>query len=114
MQYFDPGTQGEHKIARGFEPTRTTSAHWLEHAGFREAVARYLQRERAAVDDYIDAQLIGADAALDHALSKVEDVDMLTLVIVGSSATRAVPRPDGGVWVYTPRGYAAKHKRARP
>jgi cobalt-precorrin 5A hydrolase/precorrin-3B C17-methyltransferase len=39
---------------------------------------------------------------------KVEDVDMLTLVIVGSSATRAVPRPDGGQWVYTPRGYAKK------
>jgi cobalt-precorrin 5A hydrolase/precorrin-3B C17-methyltransferase len=39
---------------------------------------------------------------------KVEDVDMLTLVIVGSSATRAVQRPDGGVWVYTPRGYAKK------
>jgi cobalt-precorrin 5A hydrolase / cobalt-factor III methyltransferase / precorrin-3B C17-methyltransferase len=39
---------------------------------------------------------------------RIEDVDMLTLVIVGSSATRAVPRPDGGVWVYTPRGYAKK------
>ncbi len=39
---------------------------------------------------------------------KVEDVDMLTLVIVGSSATRALARPDGGVWVYTPRGYAKK------
>jgi len=39
---------------------------------------------------------------------KIEDVDMLTLVIVGSSATRTVPRPDGGVWVYTPRGYAKK------
>ena len=55
LQYFDPGTQGEHKLARGFEPTRTTSAHWLEHAGFRNAVARYLERERAAVDDYIAA-----------------------------------------------------------
>jgi cobalt-precorrin 5A hydrolase/precorrin-3B C17-methyltransferase len=39
---------------------------------------------------------------------RIEAVDMLTLVIVGSSATRAVPRPDGGVWVYTPRGYAKK------
>jgi cobalt-precorrin 5A hydrolase/precorrin-3B C17-methyltransferase len=39
---------------------------------------------------------------------KIDDVDMLTLVIVGSSATRAVLRPDGGVWVYTPRGYAKK------
>jgi len=51
--FFDPGTQGEHKLARGFEPTRTTSAHWLEHAGFRDAVARYLERERAAIDAYI-------------------------------------------------------------
>jgi uncharacterized protein len=55
LQVFDPGTQGEHKLARGFEPTRTTSAHWLEHAGFRNAVARYLERERAAVDGYIEA-----------------------------------------------------------
>lgn len=55
LQYFDPGTQGEHKIARGFEPTRTTSAHWLQHAGFRSAIERYLERERAAVDDYITA-----------------------------------------------------------
>lgn len=39
---------------------------------------------------------------------RIEDVDMLTLVIVGSSATRTVQRPDGGVWVYTPRGYAKK------
>ena len=55
LQFFDPGTQGEHKLARGFEPTRTTSAHWLEHEGFRAAVARHLERERAAVDDYIAA-----------------------------------------------------------
>lgn len=37
-----------------------------------------------------------------------ETVDMLTVVLVGSSATRAVPRGDGGSWVYTPRGYAGK------
>ncbi len=53
LQFFDPGTQGEHKIARGFEPTRTTSAHWLEHAGFSTAVRRYLEREREAIDAYI-------------------------------------------------------------
>ncbi len=34
--------------------------------------------------------------------------DMLTLVLVGSTETRRVPRGDGGVWVYTPRGYARK------
>jgi cobalt-precorrin 5A hydrolase / precorrin-3B C17-methyltransferase len=38
----------------------------------------------------------------------VDDVDMLTVVIVGSSQTRAVTTGDGRTWVYTPRGYAAK------
>jgi predicted N-acyltransferase len=55
LQGFDPGTQGEHKLARGFEPTRTTSAHWLAHPGFAEAVGRFLDRERRAVDAYIDS-----------------------------------------------------------
>lgn len=44
---------------------------------------------------------------------RVEDVDMLTLVIVGASQTRALARPDGGVWVYTPRGYARKMDAAK-
>ena len=34
---------------------------------------------------------------------------LLTLVMIGSSETRAIARGDGGTWVYTPRGYAAKH-----
>lgn len=38
------------------------------------------------------------------------EVDMLTLVLVGSSETEAVPRGDGGTWIYTPRGYAAKRR----
>jgi cobalt-precorrin 5A hydrolase/precorrin-3B C17-methyltransferase len=37
-----------------------------------------------------------------------EMVDMLTVVLVGSTETRRVARGDGGCWVYTPRGYAAK------
>jgi predicted N-acyltransferase len=52
---FDPGTQGEHKLARGFEPTVTTSAHWLADRGFARAVGDYLERERAAVAQYIAA-----------------------------------------------------------
>ncbi|MCO5134561.1 MAG: precorrin-3B C(17)-methyltransferase [Phyllobacteriaceae bacterium] len=39
---------------------------------------------------------------------EVDDVDMLTVVIVGSSETRTVATGDGKTWVYTPRGYAAK------
>jgi len=52
LDCFDPGTQGEHKLARGFAPVLTTSAHWLAHEGFRDAVARYLERERNAVAEY--------------------------------------------------------------
>jgi len=40
------------------------------------------------------------------------DVDMLTVVLIGASTTRAVARPDGGHWVYTPRGYATKTEGA--
>jgi len=43
----------------------------------------------------------------------VADVDMLTVVLVGSSETRAVARGDGRHWVYTPRGYAGKNTNDR-
>jgi len=55
LQHFEPGTQGEHKISRGFEPTETWSAHWLSHPQFANAVDAFLDRERAYTDDYIDA-----------------------------------------------------------
>jgi len=55
LQHFEPGTQGEHKISRGFEPSETWSAHWLSHPQFADAVDAYLDRERAYTDDYIDA-----------------------------------------------------------
>ena len=52
LAVFDPGTQGEHKLARGFEPSLTTSAHWLADARLRRAIERYLADERAAVEHY--------------------------------------------------------------
>ncbi len=52
---FEPGTQGEHKVSRGFVPVTTWSAHWLAHPEFFSAVERYLQAEAHHVDDYIDA-----------------------------------------------------------
>ncbi|MBT8442223.1 MAG: GNAT family N-acetyltransferase [Gammaproteobacteria bacterium] len=52
---FEPGTQGEHKIARGFVPTETWSAHWLSHPQFNAAIDDYIGREREYIDDYIDA-----------------------------------------------------------
>jgi predicted N-acyltransferase len=49
---FEPGTQGEHKVARGFAPTLTWSAHYIGDRSFRAAVRDYLVREGAAVDAY--------------------------------------------------------------
>lgn len=43
----EAGAQGEHKIARGYEPVETRSAHWIADPGLRSAVARYLAAERA-------------------------------------------------------------------
>jgi hypothetical protein len=45
----EAGAQGGHKLARGYEPVRTISAHYIVHEGFREAVAEFLGRERAGV-----------------------------------------------------------------
>lgn len=53
LQRFEPGTQGEHKVARGFLPAVTTSAHWIADPRFRAAIARSLDAERLAVDQYM-------------------------------------------------------------
>ena len=45
----EAGAQGQHKIARGYLPSAVYSAHWIADPALREPVARYLERERAAV-----------------------------------------------------------------
>ncbi len=55
LQRFEPGTQGEHKLARGFRPTRTWSLHEIREPRFARAIARYLAAERAEVENYIAA-----------------------------------------------------------
>ena len=45
----EAGAQGGHKLARGYEPVQTLSAHWIADPGFRAAVADFLERERAGV-----------------------------------------------------------------
>jgi predicted N-acyltransferase len=42
-------------MARALLPTPTHSAHWLAHPAFSEAVARFLEREKAGVENYIEA-----------------------------------------------------------
>ena len=45
----EAGAQGGHKLARGYEPVRTVSAHFITHHNFREAIADFLERERAGI-----------------------------------------------------------------
>lgn len=52
----EAGAQGEHKIARGYRPVVTWSAHDFADAGLRAAVADYCERERAALDEMMAAQ----------------------------------------------------------
>jgi predicted N-acyltransferase len=52
IERFEPGTQGEHKVSRGFEPAITWSAHYIADADFRTAIGEYLEREGAAVEAY--------------------------------------------------------------
>ncbi len=49
LQRVEAGAQGEHKLARGYVPVTTWSAHYLPDPGFRAAVAEFLTREREAV-----------------------------------------------------------------
>ena len=54
LQRFEPGTQGEHKISRGFTPSATWSSHWLSEPGFHQAVEEFLVREQTHVDMYME------------------------------------------------------------
>ena len=54
LRCFEPGAQGEHKLARGFLPVYTHSRHLLVHEGFRAAVRAALREEAKAMDHYAD------------------------------------------------------------
>ncbi|WP_053999066.1 GNAT family N-acetyltransferase [Ahrensia marina] len=49
LKFVEAGAQGEHKLARGYMPTVTHSAHYLPNESFRRAVSDYLEHERAEV-----------------------------------------------------------------
>lgn len=52
LDRFDPGVQGEHKLARGFEPVFTYSNHYLNESPFQQAISQFLNREKPMIEDY--------------------------------------------------------------
>jgi len=79
-----------------------------------EAVA-ILRKHRADDTPVVLARNLGRAGETVTTLNLAEltpdKVDMLTVVLVGSSETRRVARPDGSSWIYTPRGYAGKARK---
>ncbi len=55
IERFEPGTQGEHKVARGFLPQTTWSAHWLAHPEFFSAIGAYVNEEARHIERYMRA-----------------------------------------------------------
>jgi predicted N-acyltransferase len=53
LSLFEPGAGGEHKLARGFEPSRTFSAHSFQDRRLTAAVAEFLGRERSAIAEHL-------------------------------------------------------------
>jgi predicted N-acyltransferase len=64
VQRFEGGAQGEHKMARALLPVKTSSAHWLAHPAFADAVQRFLERESLGIDEYL--QDLGQRSPLRH------------------------------------------------
>ena len=54
VQRFEGGAQGEHKMARALMPVKTTSAHWLAHPAFADAVEDFLKREGRGIENYLE------------------------------------------------------------
>jgi uncharacterized protein len=52
LQRFDSGAQGEHKIARGFEPVTTYSAHWVSDPEFAAAIKGFTKKEASLMEKY--------------------------------------------------------------
>jgi predicted N-acyltransferase len=55
LQRVEAGAQGSHKLARGYRPVPTWSAHFIPNSSFRRAVADFLEQEREAVTDDMEA-----------------------------------------------------------
>ncbi len=53
LERVEAGAQGAHKIARGYVPSLTYSAHWIAHQGLRTALESYLEHERAHIEEHL-------------------------------------------------------------
>ena len=72
LERVEAGAQGQHKIKRGYNPVATYSAHWVAHPGFREGIARFLDDERPAIRNEIEALMEHSIYSADRAKKAAE------------------------------------------
>ena len=90
LKRFEPGTQGEHKVARGFAPTLTHSVHWLADERFHDAVGRYVAAETRQVQQY--AAVIGEHVPFKAEPVALELPEALDLAALSASHARDAQR----------------------
>ena len=56
FKLFEAGAQGDHKLARGFDPVKTRSAHYIKHRAFAKAIATYVEEESLSVNQVVRHQ----------------------------------------------------------
>ncbi|MBD3585288.1 N-acetyltransferase [Salinimonas sp. HHU 13199] len=83
LQYFNPGTQGEHKLIRGFEPVYCTSSHYLFEPVFHQAVKDFLHRETHAIAGYFKQ----ATDVLPYNDKAKQQLNVFTISSVGDDIT---------------------------
>ncbi len=54
LERLEAGAQGEHKISRGFVPVETSSAHWIKHPAFRDAIGDFVRHEQRGIRHYME------------------------------------------------------------
>lgn len=77
LKHFEPGAQGEHKITRGFLPTRTWSAHWIADPEFSTIIGRFCRQEEPMMKEHCEdlfslSPFRDGEAPASHSLPKTD------------------------------------------
>jgi predicted N-acyltransferase len=77
LKRFEPGAQGEHKITRGFLPTRTWSAHWIADPEFSTVIDRFCRQEEPMMKEHCEdlfslSPFRDGEAPASHRLAKTD------------------------------------------
>ncbi len=88
LKVFEPGAGGEHKLARGFDPTMMHSVHYVQNARFRHVIDDFLLREREAIARFVESGGRDEEKLVDDHATVLDDDD--APVCINRNAKRSV------------------------